>query len=244
MRFAVFAITPVPDTATARALFDLEGLDDADVARVLFHRRRQQTGTSEALRWDQRAIAGICLIQHSVDQVQIQTLTLAGHDEVQMLEAFFRAAVREGRLVSWDGERLALPLLHFRSLRHAVSFPAYWQTRRERADWHLDVRQWLAAAADDAPDLDETARRLGLPGMPGLDQQRVYEAWLGGRHADIAAYCELSALNVYLIALRLFSTTGQLSRHDAARVQLNLRETLLRREEPSVRSFLDAWDQA
>jgi predicted PolB exonuclease-like 3'-5' exonuclease len=242
VRFVVFAIARVPDTATARRLFDLEGLDDADVAKVLAHQRKQQTGASETLRWDQAAVAGITLVQHSVDKVQVETLTGAGRGEPEMLEFFYRAALREGRTLSWDGERDSLPLIHFRSLCHSVSFPAYWQTRRERGDFNLDLRQWLAVSGDDAPGLDETARRLGFPGLTGLDPEQVSEAWLEGDSDPARAWTELCALNTYLMALRLFGVTGQVSRHDAARAENTLRDYLRRRGEPWIERFLAAWD--
>jgi 3'-5' exonuclease len=242
VRFVVFAIARVPDTVTARRLFDLEGLDDADVAKVLAHQRKQQTGADEALRWDQAAIAGITLIQHSVDKVQIETLSGPGRGEPELLDAFYCAALREGRTVAWDGARDALPLIHFRSLFHSVSFPAYWQTRRERSDFHLDLGQCLALPGDDAPDLEETARRLGFPGLTGLDPEQVAEAWLDGDVEPVRAWTELSALNVYLVSLRLFGVTGQVSRHDGARAENTLRDYLRRRREASIERFLAAWE--
>ena len=48
---------------------------------MLSHRRRQQTGSSETLRWDQRAIASITIIQHSLDKVNIESMGLANHSE-------------------------------------------------------------------------------------------------------------------------------------------------------------------
>lgn len=242
MRFVVFAIARVPDTATARRLFDLEGLDDSDVAKVLAHRRKQQTGASEALRWDQAALAGITLIQHSLDKVQVDTLSGPGRGEPEILEAFYRAALREGRTVSWDGGRDGLPLIHFRSLCHSVGFPAYWQTRRERSDFHLDLGQWMAVSGDDAPGLDETARRLGFPGLNGMDPEQLAEAWLAGDVEPLRAWTELCALNVYLIALRLFGVTGQVSRHDRARAENSLREYLGGRREAWIERFLAAWE--
>lgn len=243
MRFSVFALASVPDTATTRRLFDLHDLDDKSVAKVLYHRRKQQTGSSETLRWDQRAIAGITLIQHSVDNVGIESLTLGDHNEEEMLQAFYRAALRSGHLVSWDGEPAGLPLIHFRSLVHDVGCPPYWQARRERGDLHLDICSWLSPSADDRPGLNETARKLGLPGLLNRGEDRMTEAWLQGRHAEVRAYCDIAALNTYLLALRLFGATGEVAQHDNARVRARLRDELGRAKRVHLAEFLAAWSE-
>jgi predicted PolB exonuclease-like 3'-5' exonuclease len=243
MRFAVLALASVPDTATTRRLFELHDLDDRSVAKVLFHRRKQQTGSSEELRWDQRAIAGITLIQHSVDDVSVESLHLDTHSEAEMLHAFYRVMLRYGSLISWDGGRQSLPLLHFRTLMHDVSYPAYWQALRERSDLHLDISDWLSPVPDDRPSLDRTARRLGLPGLLGHDEGSVVDAWLQGRPEGIHAFSDIAALNTYLLALRLFVTTGEVARHDSARVRARLRELLAGAGSRHLTDFLAAWGE-
>lgn len=241
MRFSVFALTTVPDTDTTRHLFGLDDLDDRSVAKVMFHRRKQQTGSSEVLRWDQRAIAGLTLIRHSIDKVRMDTMAAPAQAETDMLHTFFKTALNGDRLVSWDGERVLVPLVHFRTLRHALSYPAYWEACRDGAQIHVDIRSWLSPTANDRPALDETARKLGFPGMLGLSDEQVSDAWLRGDHDAAAAYSETVALNTYLLALRLFSVTGEMSRHDSARVQGTLRDALSGRAEAHLTRFLDAW---
>jgi predicted PolB exonuclease-like 3'-5' exonuclease len=244
MRFSVFALTTVPDTATTRRLFALDDLDDRPVSKVMFHRRKQQTGSSEILRWDQRAIAGLTLIRHSLDSVQMETLSLGQHSETDMLHAFYKAALTDARLVSWDGEQTLVPLIHFRTLKHEISYPAYWEACRAGTRIHLDVRSWLSPGDRDRPTIDESARMLGFPGMLGLSDQKVSDDWLRGEHASVTAYSEVIALNTYLLALRLFSVSGEMSRHDSARVQGTLRDGLKRRPGAHVTAFLDAWERA
>jgi predicted PolB exonuclease-like 3'-5' exonuclease len=241
MRFSVFALSSVPDTATTRELFDLNDLDDKSVSKVLFHRRKQQTGSSEILRWDQRAIASLTLIQHSVQSVHIQSMNLSTHDEAEMLHAFFAAILRDGRMVSWGGEQTGMPLVHFRALKHTVSYPAYWQSLKTRGEVHLDIRSWLSPPAGDMPGLDETTRKLGFPGLAGRSENDVLDAWLKGRHEEVQAFSDVSALNVYLLALRLFSVTGELTRHDNVRVKDRLRDELTGRKEAHMTEFLAAW---
>lgn len=241
MRFSVIATSSVPDTATTRRLFDLHDLDDKSVSKVLFHRRKQQTGSSEVLRWDQRAIAGITLIQHSVDSVSVDSLTISTHSEEEMLQAFYRAVLHHGHVVSWDGERNDLPLIHFRTLLYGISAPPYWQALRERSDLHLDLSRFLSPSPADRPGLDETARKLALPGLLNHHEDAMVEAWLEGRYDEVQAFSDITALNVYLLALRLFATTGEITRHDNVRVKERLREVLLGREGRHLADFLTAW---
>jgi len=244
MRFSVFALTTVPDTTTTRQLFALEDLDDRSVAKVMFHRRKQQTGSSEVLRWDQRAVGALTLVQHSVDAVRLETMTAGDHSEPDMLQAFFKAALADQRLVSWDGARMLIPMIYFRALKYELSFPAYWEACRKGQEIHLDVRSWLSPGPDDRPTLDETARKLGCPGMLGLSDEQVADDWLRGKRDSLSAYSETVALNTYLLALRLFSVTGEMSRHDGARVRGTLADGLRRHPGEHVRNFLDAWDRS
>ena len=241
MRFSVFAVATVPDTDTTRRLFDLHDLDDKAVSKVLFHRRKQQTGASEELRWDQSAIASISLIKHAVDDVQIEGMNLDTHHEQDMLDAFYEAAGHEGFLVSWEETDFLMPLIRFRTLKHDICHPAYWQRLSERKTLHVDVRGWLSPATDDRPGLDETARKLGLPGLLGMTEDDVFAAWLQDRQADVQAYSDLVAINTYLLALRLFGVTGQMTRHDNRRVQARLREFLLGQDAAHLTAFAAAW---
>jgi predicted PolB exonuclease-like 3'-5' exonuclease len=244
MRFTVFAIASVPDTQLTRRLFGLADLDDKSVSKVLFHRRKQQTGDSEVLRWDQRVIAGLSLLQHAAGEVRMASMTLAAHTEQDMLQAFYAAAVRDAQLVSWDGERAGLPLLHFRTLTHGLCFPAYWQARAAGDGVHLDLCDWLSPPGTDRPLLDETARKLGFPGLLGRSEGSVYDAWLAARYGEVQAYADIVALNSFLLALRVLHVTGRLAEGDGARAGQHLREILAETDQPHATEFLDAWGNA
>jgi len=241
MRFSVFALSSVPDTATARQLFGLDDLDDKSVSKVLFHRRKQQTGSSEILRWDQRAIAGLTLIQHSVDTVQLNSMNFATHSEEDMLHAFFKAVPHQGRMVSWDGEDVGVPLLHFRTLKHAISYPAYWQAFSSGVDMHMDICGWLSPPSGDRPTLDETARKLGFPGQLNRTETSVMDAWLRGRHDEVQAYSDIKAINTYLLALRLFTVTGDMTGHDHGQARNRLLDELGKRDDEHLTAFVTAW---
>ncbi len=243
MQFTVVAVTRVPDVTSTRQLFEVADLDDESVARVLFHQRRQQTGSSEVLRWDQRAIAGITLLEHAVDEVRIESLTEDEHDESAMLHAFYQATLRHTQLITWGGTGEILPLLHFRTLMHEISYPSYWQAVREGREFHRDLRSCLTPEAEvaDSPGLDETARRLGFPGLLHHTEDAAAAAWLQGDFSLARAYSELRAINTYLVALRLLAVTGEVDNRDAIRTLNQLREALATQGLTYQAEFLTAW---
>jgi len=245
MRFTVFALSPIPDLDTARKNFRLDDLSDKDTAKVLYHQRKQHTGHSEALNWDQLKVAGISLVHYSLDYVEMGTHTLGGMSEADLLHKFYRALGRSGQVVSWHGGVDALPLLHFRSMKHRISDAAYWQAVREGQSVHRDLRDTLVPSGVEVPSLEAFARRFHYPGMLGASVDRVWDAYLEEDFESIARHCDYQALNTYLLALQVFSLRGEMSYADAARARLKLRDYLEHHAEyrSRYRPFLGAWEE-
>lgn len=241
MRFTVAAFAPIPDTDTARIDLDLHDLDDKSVSKVLFHRRKQQTGNSEKLRWDQLQTAGITLIRHSIEYVEMISATTATGSESDMLRNLFKAVSRDNRLVYWDDDGDYLPFVRFRAVKLELNDPAYWRLTRENSALHLDLANWFQPDAADRPTIDELSRRFLFPGMLGQSLTSVWTAALSDDVLGIQAYSDLKALNTYLLALQVLSTSGEMTLNDAARARLKLREVVNTREEPYLKAFLQRW---
>ena len=245
MHFSVFALASVADVATTRRLYALDDLDDKAVSKVLFHQRKQQTGSSEALRWDQRMLVGISVIEYDSAGLRVTSCDFSTGEERTMLDAYYAAAARNPRVVCWDGRDLDRPLLHFRSLMHRVSAPAYWNAAGGAAASHVDIRASLAPPGDDLPSLDVTARKLGYPGMLGRDDDDVHTAWLRREPEAVRAYVEVAALNTFLLTLRLFSMTGEIDADAAREAEDSVRAWLHQRAQTHhLAAFLDAWRDA
>jgi predicted PolB exonuclease-like 3'-5' exonuclease len=241
MQFTVFALSTVPDTATTRRLLGLDDLDDKAVSKVLFHRRKQQTGSSEVLRWDQRAIASITLIRHSQQGVQLESLNAPQQTEEALLDALFQAASHSGRMVAWNAEDIDLPLIRFRCLKYSIGLPECWQTRPHAAEIHIDIARWMCDSATDRPMLDGIARKLGFPGMLNRSEQAVMDAWLRGAQDEVRAFSDISALNSYLLALRLFAVRGEISGQESATAVKQLKALLAAAAPAYFSEFLSAW---
>ena len=242
MLFTVFAFSPIPDVPTARRNFQLQDLSEKEVGKVLYHQRKQKTGHSEALNWDQLRIASVSMVHYSLDYLEMRSLTLGEMDEPGLITRFYNARV--GTLVSWGGTSEALPLLHFRCMKHRISDATYWQAEKKGEGLHIDLREALLPGAAEAPGIESLARRFHYPGMLGADIDSVWEAYLQKDFAGVARYSDHLALNTYLLALQILALRGEMSYADAARARLKLRDYLINHAAAPARyaDFLQAWE--
>ncbi len=243
MRFTVFALSPIPDVETARHNFDLQDVSDKDVAKVLYHQRKQHTGHSEALNWDQLKIAGLTMVSYSLDYVEMGSYNLRNMSERELIERFFKAQSTSGLVVSWNGNSDAIPLLHYRCMKYRISQPAYWQAVRMGQEVHIDLHDTLAPTGVEVPSLDAFARRFGFPGMLGHSLDSVWASHLAGDCEGVSGYSDFLALNTYLLALKVLALRGDLTHQDTARARMRLHDYLQKYARPRkrFRPFLDAW---
>lgn len=199
MNLIAFALCSMPNVAAARSLYDVDGLDDKAVAKILFHRRKQQTG-SEDLRPDQQRIALLSLVSGEPDHPRLETLSVNSEDEAAMLRHLAGILGGTGRLVGWrlQGE---LAVLRLRAVSLGVAIPRLWQ----------NDQQDLAEVWGGEAQLDEAAQLMGLPGMAGGQCLDIWEAWQDGDHEQVQACAELRALNTWLLAHKLMVAQGRMT---------------------------------
>ncbi len=251
----VFDIETVPDVASGRRLYGLEGLSDADVANVMFHKRRQETGESEFLRLHLQRIVAISAVMRSGDALRVWSLGDPDAGEDELVRRFFDGIDRfTPNLVSWNGSGFDLPVIHYRALLHGIAAPRYWDTGDDdqafrwnnylsRFHWrHIDLMDVLAGyqARANAP-LDQVASMLGFPGKLGMSGDRVWDAWQAGDIAGIRNYCETDVLNTYLVYLRFELMRGRLSRERHDEECALLRTHLEKAGQPHFDEFVGAW---
>lgn len=256
MNVFVFDIETVPDVDSARRLHKLDGLSDADVAKVMFHLRRRETGGSDFLRLHLHRIVAIAAVLRSGDKVKVWSLGEEDSDEAELLRRFFDGVDRfVPTLVSWNGSGFDLPVLHYRALMHGISAPRYWDTGDDDRDFrwnnyhgrfhsrHTDLMDVLAAyqARANAP-LDEIATMLGFPGKMGMSGAHVWDSYLAGDLPGIRNYCETDVLNTYLVYLRFQLIRGQLSSAEYARECKLLRDSLVQEDKTHLNEFVTAWN--
>jgi len=224
MTIFVFDIETIPDVAAGRRLHQLDDLSDKEVADVMFHKRRQETG-NEFLRLHLQRVVAISLVMWSPDKFQVWTLGDVDASEQEIIQRFYDGLDRyTPTLVSWNGGGFDLPVLHYRSLVHGIQAPRYWESGDDDKSFkwnnylsryhsrHTDLMDVLAGYQPRAnAPLDEVATILGFPGKMGMSGAKVWDSYMAGDIGEIRDYCETDVLNTYLVFLRFELIRGHLS---------------------------------
>lgn len=224
----IFDIETVPDVDLARKSLGIDGLEDADVAEAMFARRRQENNGNDFLPHYLHKVVAISMVLRTTDEINVRSLGNSDSSESDIIRQFFAEInSRVPQLVSWNGSGFDLPVLHYRALLHGVNATRYWDTghRDQNFKWnnyinrfhsrHLDLMDVLAGYSPRAnAPLTEIATMLGFPGKVGMDGSKVWDTYLAGHLESIRNYCEMDALNTYLIFLRYRLMSGWYSSTD------------------------------
>ncbi|MCB5187067.1 3'-5' exonuclease [Methylobacillus caricis] len=252
----IFDIETIPDTDGLRKLYSLPPeTTDEDVARVAFHKRRQQNG-SEFLPLHQHRVVAISCALREGDSFRVWTLGAADAPEHEIIQRFYDGIEKyTPNLVSWNGSGFDLPVLHYRGLVHGIAAPRYWDMGDDDREFkwnnyisryhtrHLDLMDLLAMfnGRANAP-LDDLAQLCGFPGKLGMDGSKVWDAYVNGEINAIRDYCETDVANTYLVFLRFQLMRGALDQAAyASEIQL-VRDTLAGYPGRHWQEFLQHWN--
>lgn len=249
-----FDIETVPDTEGGRRVYGLDELSDAEVAQIMFTKRREQTD-SEFLPPHFHKVVTISAVLRKDEQFKVWSLGTPDSKESELVTRFFDGVARyTPTLVTWNGSGFDLPVLHYRALINGIEAPRYWDVGDDDRDFrwnnylnrfhyrHTDLMDVLSGyqARQYAP-LDQVALLLGLPGKMGQSGANVWEQYQAGEIEQIRNYCETDALNTYLIYLRWELIRGNLSTQSWARECERVRDTLRQEQKIHWNEFLQAW---
>jgi len=254
----VFDIETVPDTEAGRRFYGLNGLSDADVARAMAAKRREETGDSEFLRHAFQRVVAISVLLRRGDTLSLWSLGDLDADEADIIRRFYDGIDKyTPTIVSWNGGGFDLPVLHYRALKHRLSAPRYWESggNDQSFRWnnylsrfherHTDLMDVLAGYQPRANmPLSMLAQLLGFPGKFGMSGADVWEQYLAGHLEDIRNYCETDVLNTYLIYLRYALMRGTIDAIGYDKEIALVRETLATGDKAHFKAFLAAWDAA
>ena len=251
-----FDIETIPDIAGVRVLYDLPAeISDHDVAEFAFQRQRAKSGSDFLPHHLQRVLAISCVLRYDDSRFKVWTVGSPEDSEASVIGAFFEGVGKfTPQLVSWNGGGFDLPVLHYRSLKHGISAPRYWDWGDDDREFkwnnylgryhtrHLDLMDVLAMFQPRAfVPLDEMAKLCGFPGKLGMDGSKVWDAFQAGEVRAIRNYCETDALNTYLLYQRFRLLRGELTAEAYAREIALVREDIARNPAPHWQEFLAAW---
>jgi len=256
MHCFAFDIETIPDTDFGRRMWNLDGLDDDDVATAMTFMQQQKSG-SDFLPLHQHRIVAISVALRTGTTFRLWSLGDPDSGEAELVQRFFDGIERyTPDLVSWNGGGFDLPVLHYRALLHGIQAPSYWElgdSNREfrynnylsRFHWrHVDLMDVLSGfQMRGRASLDQAAVLLGFPGKLGMSGDKVWDCWLKGGIDDIRNYCETDVLNTYLIFLRFEFMRGHLN---AAQLKTELelvRSTITEMKRPHLDEFAAAWSR-
>ncbi|MDH5189815.1 MAG: 3'-5' exonuclease [Gammaproteobacteria bacterium] len=255
MNVFVFDIETIPDTDGGCRIYDLEGLDDKDVANVMFHQRRQETGGSDFLRHYLHRVVAISVVLRSSNRFKVWSIGEEDSSEKEIIQRFFDGIDKyTPTLVSWNGGGFDLPVLNYRALLHGIEAQRYWDTGEDdqsfkwnnyqsRYHWrHTDLMDVLAGFQPRAnAPLDKIATLLGFPGKMGMSGAKVWDQYQAGEIKAIRNYCETDVLNTYLVYLRFELMRGHLSQEGYETECQVVRDSLKEENKPHLNEFLAAW---
>jgi predicted PolB exonuclease-like 3'-5' exonuclease len=256
MNILCFDIETIPDVEFGRRLYDLKGLDDEAVGRIMRFKQKQARGT-DFLPLAQQRVLVISAVLRQRDELHIFSLGQALASEAEIVRRFFDGLERHSpELVSWNGSGFDLPVLHYRALKHGINAARYWETGDEdrefrynnylsRFHWrHIDLMDVLAGfQIGGRASLDQVAQLIGLPGKLGMSGGQVWDEYLAGNERAIQNYCETDAVNTYLVFLRFQLIRGLLDQSSYELEIDRLRRKLIELGEPHWQEFLNAWDE-
>lgn len=259
MNVLAFDIETVPDTLGGRKLYELgDDLSDADVAEVMFAKRREKTGSDFIATHLQQVVAISAVYRNThTDQFSVWTLGTEESSEKEIVQNFFDGVDKHTpTLVTWNGSGFDLPVLHYRGLINGVQAPRYWDLGEDDSSFkwnnyigrfhmrHTDLMDVIAGYNNRAfAPLDEIAVLLGLPGKMGMSGSKVWQQYNSGELKAIRDYCETDALNTYLVYLHWQYVRGNLT-DSALKQEHEVVKAALQKGEPHLREFLEVWENS
>ncbi len=255
MNILAFDIETIPDVEGGRRLYGLEGLDDEDVARVMFNKRREKTGKEFLPVHLHRIVAISAVLRETTrDDLKIWSLGDENSSEKEILLAFFDEVGRlTPTLVTWNGRGFDLPVINHRGLINSVPAARYWDMVSDEEKFirgkhtgrfhgrHTDLMDVLAGYQPRAfSPLEDMAILLGFPGKTGASGSMVWGQYCAGEINAIRDYCETDALNTYLVYLRWLLVNGSLSGEELEQ-ELTTVKHALADGDPHLQKFLAEW---
>lgn len=243
MNVLTFKIETVPDVELGKRLYDLHDLSDEDVTRVMIAKCREQEGPDGKLALHMQRIAAISALYRDDDSIKVWSLGDVKSNEKHLIQHFFAGIEKyTPTLVSWNGSRHDLPVIHYRALKYGISSKIYWDKENNYHgrfhSRHVDLMDTLSGHQQPglAP-LNEIALMLDLPASSSNDTAESGDIDL------LRQQCETDVLNIWLVYLHWLHLTTALDDAGLANECQVVKESLLQENLPHLTEYLKAWNE-
>jgi len=265
----VFDVETIPDTEATERLLGLEhGAVDEEALRdqLAQYHLEITNGQNPFPRQPFHRIAAISFLTAEIhrDEAENESFVLSelrsgGREDAserELIRGFFQHLERiKPRLVTFNGRGFDLPVLKYRAMKHGIAAAWLHQAgdkwnhygHRYSHDWHCDLSEVLSDyGASARVRLDEVCSVFGIPGKMETSGGDVAELYDAGDVAAIRDYCELDALNTYLVYLRYMLHTARitLAAHDQAIDDVLSLIEREKAERPHLGTFQEHWEAA
>ncbi len=251
-----FDIETIPDLESGRALYDLDGIGPEETAKAMLAIRRQKVPDAVMLPLHMHRVVAVSVAVFGGRRgFEAKSIGEIDFSEERLVSSFFQGiAGQMPTLVSWNGNGFDLPVLQYRALIHGIQCKQYWDTGQfdNQMKWnnyhsryqgrHVDVMDVLARyQMRGAASLDDMARMIGLPGKIGIGGASVFQSYIDGKLSEIRDYCEIDALNTFLVYLRLEYIRGRHTRHEYDQILEQVRSWLKQSDKAHFQEFEREW---
>lgn len=260
-----FDIETIPDVNGIRLIYDLSSdLCDDDVLDFALHKLRVKNGSEFMPLHLHKIVCISCFSRFKDGTFKLGTIGKIDGDEKSIITDFFNIIDNHiPVLVSWNGVGFDLPVLNYRSLIYGINAYKYWQMDSKNGDYtdnfkynnyinryhlrHIDLMDLLSLYQFNARcSLDDMAKLCGLPGKIGMDGSAVLQEYNKGNILCIMNYCEIDALNTYLLYLRFDLVRGLINLNQYNEQKNNIYNYLISNNDNNHQhlvEFCNNWDK-
>lgn len=226
----VFDIETVPDTDLCSSLIG------EDVSSETEEKKRQlmaqyhldiTDGANDFLRQPFHKIVTLSIIFANIattpenheefSGIQILSLSKPSLTEKEIVSRFFSSIEKNSsRLVSFNGRIFDVPVLKYRAMINGIQSGYFYEndkySYRYSHEWHCDLIELFSDFGASAKvKLSELCATFKLPGKMGVDGSQVSQLYDNGKYNEIRDYCEIDALNTYLLYIRALHHRGRIT---------------------------------
>lgn len=246
-----FDIETVPDTDLLRRFHgQVEASDDEIVALARDKALARSNERSDFLPLAFHKVAAISVVMRTGKQLCVDSKVQPQHSEAEAVRSMFKLIDTHPTLVSWNGSGFDLPVLHLRAMHHSIIATGFWQGPGDKwnqysSRYHGAHQDLMDILAQHNPrgnsKLESVALSCGLPGKMGHGGDQVYDMYRAERFKEISNYCEIDALNTYLLWLRFQMVCGNFNVERYAAECALVENFLASSAVPHLMSFLEVW---